>query len=155
MAGPFLSCMQMICYNELTKGGARARFWAPLRPYLQSAMFDPQTTPIPRPSPPSPAETIGLLPMQAPPTPGVRRFVPLVGSSNLVPPLLRELITRGGFTVQQFSRRLGCRPENIYQYLSGRRNNMRLATFLTYVEACGARLYVEFPDPALRHFKDE
>jgi DNA-binding transcriptional regulator YdaS (Cro superfamily) len=72
-------------------------------------------------------------------------LTPLVCDERAIARLLGALLSRGGLSVGEASRRLGVTTNSVRQYLHGRRNKPSLMWFVRFAEICGARVVVEWP----------
>lgn len=88
------------------------------------------------------------------PLPSVSSTPPLLQTSSLTPlicderaihALLGSLLQKGGLSVSEAARRLGCGPSSLRQYLNGRRAKPSLLWFLRFCQMVGARVIIEFP----------
>ena len=72
-------------------------------------------------------------------------LTPMVCDRRAITQLLGMLLDRAGISTAEGARRLGMNVESLRPYLRGRRTKPSLLWFLKFVEACGGRVYVEFP----------
>jgi DNA-binding CsgD family transcriptional regulator len=73
-------------------------------------------------------------------------LTPLVCDERAIARLLSSLISRGGLSIGEVSRRLGVTTNSVRQYLRGRRNKPSLMWFVRFAEICGARVVIEWPE---------
>lgn len=73
-------------------------------------------------------------------------LTPMVCDRRAITRLLGTLLEKAGISVGEASRRLGMNDQSLRPYLKGRRTKPSLLWFLKYVEACGGRVYIEFPN---------
>lgn len=71
-------------------------------------------------------------------------LTPLVCDGRALSRLLEQVINRSGKTISGVAKDLGTSPNNISQYLNGRRQPGMLF-FLKVCEICGAKVKIEFP----------
>lgn len=72
-------------------------------------------------------------------------LTPVLCDERAIGRLLETLISRGGISIGEASRRLGVTTNTVRQYLAGRRSRPSLLWFVRLAEACGAKVTVEFP----------
>jgi hypothetical protein len=72
-------------------------------------------------------------------------LTPVVCDERAIAKLLEQVISKGGLSIGEASRRLGVTPNTIRQYLHGRRTKPSLFWFVKLCEICGAKVTVEFP----------
>lgn len=72
-------------------------------------------------------------------------LTPLVCDERAIARLLETLLSRGGLTIGEASRRMGVTTNTIRQYLRGRRNKPSLIWFIRLADLCGAKVTIEFP----------
>jgi hypothetical protein len=73
-------------------------------------------------------------------------LTPMVCDRRAITRLLGTLLEKAGISVGEASRRLGMNDQSLRPYLKGRRTKPSLLWFLKYVEACGGKVYIEFPN---------
>lgn len=69
----------------------------------------------------------------------------LVADDRAVASLITLLLDRSGVSQHELARRLGIRVQSLAQYKRGKRSNPSVKWLARLVEACGGKLYVEFP----------
>lgn len=60
--------------------------------------------------------------------------------------LLEDLVAATGMTQDKLAHRIGMKQQTFNQYMTGRVANPSLRQFIRIAEACGARVWVEFPN---------
>jgi hypothetical protein len=70
---------------------------------------------------------------------------PVVCDERAITSLLELLLSKGGLSVNEASRRMGVTQNAVRQYIVGRRTKPSLLWFVKFAELCGARVVVEFP----------
>lgn len=59
--------------------------------------------------------------------------------------LLENLFEASGLTQEALGKRIGCGKPNVNQILNSNRPGMTLQLFLRVAEACGAKVWIDFP----------
>ncbi len=86
--------------------------------------------------------------------PGLRCYPSLGRITTLIPVytdqegirwLLGHLFERSGLSIAEIAERMGCKEENIRQYLKGRRPNPGMKWFVKFITICGGNLKLELP----------
>ena len=72
-------------------------------------------------------------------------LTPVVCDRRAIARLLETLLDRAGISVREAATRLGMNDQSLRPYLKGRRTRPSLLWFLKFVEACGGKVYIEFP----------
>jgi hypothetical protein len=60
------------------------------------------------------------------------------------------ILSKGGLSIGEASRRMGVTTNSIRQYLRGRRNKPSLMWFIRFAELNGARVTIEFPERGIK-----
>ena len=86
-----------------------------------------------------------VVPVGSPsPAPKATSLTPVVHDERAITRLLETMFQRGGLSVGEAARRLGTTPQNVRQYVRGRRNPS-LMHVLKLAEVCGVRVLVDIP----------
>lgn len=107
----------------------------------EPASYDP---PDPYQFTPLPGGATGALSVKSNST-----LTPLLCDERAIGRLLSSLLSKGGLSVGEASRRLGVSTQAVRQYLKGRRNKPSLLWFIRFADMCGARVILEFPSSKL------
>jgi len=113
-------------------------------------MSDTSQGAVPTASEDRPPTTLGtptIIPASPPPM--FRSQTPLtllICDHKVIRRLLETLLEESGLSINEISRRMGSNPNNLRQYLKGRRSKPSLQWFIRYAELCGARINLEMPE---------
>jgi hypothetical protein len=71
-------------------------------------------------------------------------LTPVVCDERAIGRLLETLLSRGGLSISEASRRMGVTTQTIRQYLAGRRSRPSLLWFVKLASICGAKVTIEW-----------
>ena len=86
---------------------------------------------------------------------GSSSLTPLVCDKDRIPTLLKTILHKGGLSIAEAARRMGCRDSVLSQYINGRRQAPSLFWFVKFAELCGSRVILEYPQRMASPKKDE
>jgi predicted transcriptional regulator len=70
----------------------------------------------------------------------------VISDDRVISRLLETVLYRAGITQKEAADRLGINPATIRQYIGARSTRPGLRWFVKFVEACGGRVYLQFPE---------
>jgi hypothetical protein len=87
------------------------------------------------------------LPSHSPSSPtSAPNRVGVIPDKRAIAGLVNTIITRTGLKQTEVAERMGLTKQSIFNYYAGHRTSPSLFWFSRFVEACGGKVYVEFPD---------
>jgi predicted XRE-type DNA-binding protein len=92
-----------------------------------------------------PTSQIVPLPSSATPTHNRPSLAAVIADDRAIMSLIEQLLDRSGLPQTEIARRLGIRKQSLNQYRHLRRKRPSIQWIARLADACGARLFVEFP----------